>query len=109
MRYSSNFLSISLPSNSAANLNMKGIRVFLLTLCSVYKKKRLRLVFEIQISHNYSDLIVLKCVELMIRDKNLSYSQKRSIGHVPLRENLLFYDSLYDSKQLYLSGKFNTL
>ena len=68
-----------------------------------------RLVFEIQISHNYSDLIVLKYVELMIRDKNVSYSQKRSIGHVPLRENLLFYDSLNDSKQLYLSGKFNTL
>ncbi len=73
----------------------------------MYKKKRL--VFEIQISHNYSDLIVLKCVELMIRDKNVSYSQKRSIGHVPLEENLLFYDSLNDSKQLYLSGKFNTL
>ncbi len=75
--------------------------------CTVCTKKRL--VFEIQISHNYSDLIVLKCVELMIRDKNVSYSQKRSIGHVPLRENLLFYDSLNDSKQLYLSGKFNTL
>ena len=75
----------------------------------MYKKNRLRLVFEIQISHNYSDLIVLKCVELMIRDKNVSYSQKKSIGHVPLRENLLFYDSLNDSKQLYLSGKFNTL
>ncbi len=28
-----------------------------------------RLAFEIQISHNYSDLIVLKCVELMTRDK----------------------------------------
>ena len=42
-----------------------------------------RLVFEIQISHNYSDLIVLKCVELMIRDKSVSYLQKRSIGHVP--------------------------
>ncbi len=28
-----------------------------------------RLPFEIQISHNYSDLIVLKCVELMTRDK----------------------------------------
>ncbi len=68
-----------------------------------------RLVFEIQISHNYSDLIVLKCVELMIRDKNVSYLQKRSIGHVPQVENLLFYDSLNDSKQLYLSGKFNTL
>ncbi len=67
------------------------------------------LVFEIQISHNYSDLIVLKCVELMIRDKNVSYSQKRSIGHVPLRENLLFYDSLNESMQLYLSGKFNRL
>ena len=39
--------------------------------------------FEIQISHNYSDLIVLKCVELMIRDKSVSYLQKRSIGHVP--------------------------
>ncbi len=47
---------------------------------SVYKK---RLVFEIQISHNYIDLIVLKCVELMIRDKNVSYLQKRAIGHVP--------------------------
>ena len=47
---------------------------------SVYKK---RLVFEIQISHKYIDLIVLKCVELMIRDKNVSYLQKRSIGHVP--------------------------
>ncbi len=41
-----------------------------------------RLVFEIQISHNYSDLIVLKCVA-MIRDKSVSYLQKRSIGHVP--------------------------
>ena len=39
-------------------------------LNSVYKK---RLVFEIQISHNYSDLIVLKCVELTIRGKNVSY------------------------------------
>ena len=39
----------------------------------------IRLVFEIQISHNYSDLIVLNCVELMIRDKNMSYLQKRSI------------------------------
>ncbi len=68
-----------------------------------------RLVFEIQISHNYSDVIVLKCVELMIRDKSVSYLQKRSIGHVPQVENLLFYDSLNDSKQLYLSGKFNTL
>ena len=29
----------------------------------------IRLPFEIQISHNYSDLIVLKCVELMTRDK----------------------------------------
>ena len=38
-----------------------------------------RLVFEIQISHNYSDLIVLNCVELLIRDKNMSYLQKRSI------------------------------
>ncbi len=28
-----------------------------------------RLPFEIQISHNYSDFIVLKCVELMTRDK----------------------------------------
>ena len=74
----------------------------------MYKKKG-RLVFEIQISHNYSDLIVLTCVELMIRAKNVSYSQKRSIGHVPLRENILFYDSLNDSKQLYLLGKFNTL
>ena len=35
---------------------------------SVYKK---RLVFEIQISHNYSDLIVLKCIELMIRKRVL--------------------------------------
>ncbi len=42
-----------------------------------------RLVFEIQISHNYSDLIALKCVELMIPDKNVSYLQKRSMGHVP--------------------------
>ena len=49
-------------------------------LYSVYKKKA---TFEIQISHNYSDLIVLKCVELMIRDKSVSYLQKRSIGHVP--------------------------
>ena len=49
-------------------------------LCSVYKK---RLVFEIEISHNYSDLIVLNCVELMIRDTNVSYLQKRSIGHIP--------------------------
>ncbi len=32
-----------------------------------------RLVFEIQISNNYSDLIVLKCVELTIRGKNVSY------------------------------------
>ena len=46
------------------------------TLYSVYKK---RLLFEIQISHNYSDLIVLKCVELMIRDKNMSYSQIQSV------------------------------
>ncbi len=53
-------------------------RLFLSTVC--IKK---RLVFEIQISHNYSDLIVLKCVELMIRDKSVSYLQKRSIGHVP--------------------------
>ncbi len=42
-----------------------------------------RLVFEIQICHNYSDLIVLKCVELMICDKSVSYLQKRSISHVP--------------------------
>ncbi len=42
-----------------------------------------RLVFEIQISHKYIDLIVLKCVELKIRDKSVSYLQKRSIGHVP--------------------------
>ncbi len=42
-----------------------------------------RLVSENRISHNYSDLIVLKCVELMIRDKSVSYLQKRSIGHVP--------------------------
>ena len=56
------------------------------------------LVFEIQISHNYSDLIVLKCVELMIREKNVSYLQTRSIGHVPYVENLLFY-----GKQLYFS------
>ena len=34
------------------------------TVC--IKKKA---TFEIQISHNYSDLIVLKCVELMTRDK----------------------------------------
>jgi hypothetical protein len=48
------------------------------TIQCVYKKKRL--VFEIQISHNYSDLIVLNCVELRIRDENLSaYLQKRSI------------------------------
>ena len=32
----------------------------------MYKK---RLVFEIEISHNYSDLIVLNCVELMTCDK----------------------------------------
>ena len=38
-----------------------------------------RLVFEIQISHNYSDLIVLNCVELMISDENMSYLQNRSI------------------------------
>ena len=49
-------------------------------LCTVCIKKRL--VFEIQISHNYCDLIVLNCVELMIPDKNVSYLQKRSIGHV---------------------------
>ncbi len=42
-----------------------------------------RLPFEIQISHTYSDLIVLKCVELMIRDKSVSYLQEKSIGHVP--------------------------
>ena len=36
------------------------------TIQCVSKK---RLPFEIQISHNYSDLIVLKCVELMTRDK----------------------------------------
>ena len=47
------------------------------TPCTVCIKKRL--VFEIQISHNYSDLIVLNCVELMIRDENVSYLQKRSI------------------------------
>jgi hypothetical protein len=41
-----------------------------------------RLVFEIQISHNYSDLIVLNCVELMIRDKNVCYLQKRSINFI---------------------------
>ena len=46
-------------------------------LYSVYKKKAI--VFEIQISHNYSDLIVLNCVELMIRDENMSYLQKKSI------------------------------
>ena len=51
----------------------------LLYIYSVYKK---RLVFEIQISHNYCDLIVLNCVELMISNKNVSYLQKTSIGHV---------------------------
>ena len=73
-----------LLSNScrdAANLNMKGIRFFLLTLYTVCIKKRL--VFEIQISHNHCDLIVLNCLELMIPDKNVSYLQKRSIGRVP--------------------------
>ncbi len=39
-----------------------------------------RLVFEIQISHNYSDLIVLNCVELMIRDKKcLIYKRDQSV------------------------------
>ncbi len=86
------------------NLNLKG-STFLYTLYSVYKKRlvytlysvyKKRLVFKIQISHKtfvFNDLyimylisknlIVLKCVELMIRDKNMSRLQKRSIGHVP--------------------------
>ena len=71
-----------------------------------------RLVFEIQISHNYSDLIVLKCVELMIRDKKrvrVLFTEEINRSCPISIENLLFYDSLNDSKQLYLSDKFNTL
>ncbi len=46
-------------------------------LYNVYKK---RLVFEIQISHNYSDLIVLKCVELMYVTKTcLIYERDQSV------------------------------
>ncbi len=42
----------------------------------MYKK---RASFEIQISHNYSDLTVLKCVELLIRDKKgLIYKKDQS-------------------------------
>ncbi len=64
--------TVLLPQFLIINSNLKAI---------VCIKKRL--VFEIQISHNYSDMIVLNCVELMIRDKNVSYLQEKSIGHVP--------------------------
>ncbi len=43
---------------------------------SVYKKG---LVFEVQISHNYNDLIVPNCIGLMIHDKNVSYLQKNLV------------------------------
>ena len=55
---------------SSANPNLPTY-----TVC--IKKK---LVFEIQISHNYSDLIVLNCVELMMRDKKcLIYKRDQSV------------------------------
>jgi hypothetical protein len=43
---------------------------------SVYQKS---IAFQIQLTIIISDLIVLNCFELMIRDENISYLQKRSI------------------------------
>ena len=45
---------------------------------------------QTKFSHNYCDLIVINCVELMIPDKNMFYLQKRGIGYVLQVENLLF-------------------
>jgi hypothetical protein len=45
---------------------------FFLAASNKYRVYQKRLVFEIQVGHVYSDLIVLICVEFMIRHKNAS-------------------------------------
>jgi hypothetical protein len=52
------------------------VHFFIHLVYSVYKKS---IAFQIQINDNYQYLIVLNCFELMIRDENMSYLQKRSI------------------------------
>ncbi len=67
---SSNFISRTFVRRRQKCLyHIVSLNLCHLNVIPLYQPIKKRLVFEIQISHNYSDLIVLNCVELMICDK----------------------------------------